>query len=211
MLSMDSYTDTGFGAFSHNMYAYCENTPVNASNATGNVPDWVKKFPKSPSGESYFWKGVNTYYNTNCYGFAMQSKVGINPGHYSNPTKPPKNFTEVINYTLNDLKKLKYKVHKIIEHGDAGKYNDDYTMIIARVGKESGIWDYHFMKRFYSFSTGTHFWANKPGNLKCGISIYAGKFAKSVPWHNEAYDPDAKKWVASTASYTSSLKFIVFK
>ena len=83
-------------------------------------------------------------------------------------------------------------------------------MIIARVGKESGIWDYHFMKRFYSFSTGTHIWAYKTGNFKCGNSIYAGKFAKSVPWHNEAYDPDAKKWVASTASYTSSLKFIVF-
>ena len=59
---------------------------------------------------------------------------------------------------MADLKKLKYKIHKTIPHGDASKYNDDYTMIILRTGKmDNGLPDYHFMKRFYSFSTGTHF------------------------------------------------------
>lgn len=28
------------------MYAYSENTPVNASNYTGNVPEWVKKLKR---------------------------------------------------------------------------------------------------------------------------------------------------------------------
>lgn len=212
MLSMDSYTDTGFGAFSHNMYAYCENTPVNASNATGNVPDWVKKFPKSPSGKNYYWKGVNNFLDSNCYGFAMNNEKAIDPGHYSNPTKCPATEKQALDYTMADLKKLKYKIHKTIPHGDASKYNDDYTMIILRTGKmDNGLPDYHFMKRFYSFSTGTHFWAHKPGRARVGILIYADRFKNSLPWKIEWYFVKSKKWDIGGGSYTSSLHFIVFK
>ena len=76
---------------------------------------------------------------------------------------------------------------------------------------DNGLPDYHFMKRFYSFSTGTHFWAHKPGRARVGILIYADRFKNSLPWKIERYFVKSKKWDIGGGSYTSSLHFIVFK
>ncbi len=103
MLNMDQYTDTQFGMFSHNMYAYCENTPVNAGNYTGNIPEWVKKLEMSPSRKNYLWKTNSKYVETNCYGYALKKRNPFNPG---NALEKACVFSKIKSYTLADLKKL---------------------------------------------------------------------------------------------------------
>lgn len=211
MLNMDSYVDTEFGMFSHNLYAYCENTPVNASNSSGNIPDWALKYSKSPSGKNYYWKGVENYYNSNCYGYALYDEKERQPGYLTHAGHLPVSLKTVVDYTLDDLKKLGYKRY-VIEHKDVSLYDNDWNVIIARYGATSTREDYHFMKRRYDTKKGTHFWAHKPGTGKSGLNIYAGQFKNSVPWPIEAYDVDGKKWIVDKGgSYNSNLKFIVYK
>lgn len=210
MINMDSYVDTEFGMFSHNLYAYCENTPVNASNSSGNIPDWVSKLSKSPSGKNYYWSGITNFYKSNCYGFALQDETRRNPGYLSHPGDTPNTLTKVVDYTLGDLKKKGYKSSFVIEHKDVNIYNGSH-IIIARTGKYGEGWDYHFMKRCYDTKKGTYYWAHKPGSDKVGINIYAGEFKNTVPWAIEAYVIDKKAWKTVSGSYNSNMKFIVFK
>lgn len=135
MINMDRYTDTGFGMFSHNMYTYCENTPVNASNYSGNVPAWVKKHSKSPSGKNYFWKSITNNSGVNCYAYAVDLSNRKNPGelcgynfHY--------NFTEtyIRDLIIKDLNKRKYECRKV-SPSDARTVTSDWKLIALRIGK----------------------------------------------------------------------------
>ena len=83
MISKDKYLDTKFNFFSHNMYAYCENSPVNATNYSGNIPSWVTKLNSSKSGNNYYWKGVDIYDGANCYGYAVYNLEYADPGRWS--------------------------------------------------------------------------------------------------------------------------------
>ncbi len=41
-INADSYAATGQGALGNNMFAYCNNNPVNMYDNTGNCPEWIK-------------------------------------------------------------------------------------------------------------------------------------------------------------------------
>ena len=41
-ISADKYLSTGTGLLGYNMYAYCNNNPVNILDSTGSVPEWLK-------------------------------------------------------------------------------------------------------------------------------------------------------------------------
>ncbi len=41
-INADGYVSTGTGIAGHNMYAYCNNDPVNLVDGNGNMPEWLK-------------------------------------------------------------------------------------------------------------------------------------------------------------------------
>ena len=43
-INADGFVSTGRGFLGYNMFAYCNNNPVNRSDPTGNLPDWVYKY-----------------------------------------------------------------------------------------------------------------------------------------------------------------------
>ena len=211
MINMDRYTDTGFGMFSHNMYAYCENTPVNASNYSGNVPAWVKKHSKSPSGKNYFWKSITNNSGVNCYAYAVDLSNRKNPGelcgynfHY--------NFTEtyIRDLIIKDLNKRKYECRKV-SPSDARTVTSDWKLIALRIGKSKtqglgveNYQDYHVMRRRYKDGA---FWAHKPGCVS-SVLIYNGDPITAKTWNGDEYDGG---WGDTTYRYTSSICLIAYR
>lgn len=211
MINMDRYTDTGFGMFSHNMYAYCENTPVNASNYSGNVPAWVKKHSKSPSGKNYFWKSITNNSGVYCYAYAVDLSNRKNPGelcgynfHY--------NFTEtyIRDLIIKDLNKRKYECRKV-SPSDARTVTSDWKLIALRIGKSKtqglgaeNYQDYHVMRRRYKDGA---FWAHKPGCVS-SVLIYNGDPITAKTWNGDEYDGG---WGDTTYRYTSSICLIAYR
>jgi len=207
MLNMDSYADTGFGMFSHNMYAYCENTPTNASNATGNIPKWIESLSHSKSGENFYWKGVNRFNNTNCYGYAVLFIEVRDPGDHSHKGLKH-NLKSVTENTIADLKVLGHKTVKKINASQANTYSSSYEVIALRTGKTDGTWDYHYMRRRRDVNTGENFWAHKPGREGTKLLIRKYKPGKHCPWSCEYY---TNKWRYGTGGYTSSTVYLAYK
>lgn len=207
MLNMDSYADTGFGMFSHNMYAYCENTPTNASNDTGNIPKWIESLSHSKSGENYYWKGVDRFNNTNCYGYAVLFLEVRNPGDHSHKGLKH-NLDSVTENTIADLKALGHKTVKKINASQANTYSSSYEVIALRTGKTDGTWDYHYMRRRRDVKTGENFWAHKPGCAGTKLLIRKYKPGKHCPWSYEYY---TNKWRYGTGGYTSSTVYLAYK
>lgn len=209
MLNMDQYTDTQFGMFSHNMYAYCENTPVNASNYTGNVPEWVWKLKRSPSCKNYLWKTNSIYNLTNCYGYAVkyQAERPIQPGNFSNRTC---SFSKIKSNTLADLKK-KHKHAKEITVGESNSLSAKHIVIAFRTGTlYDGKKDYHFMRRVHDSKTGGFIWTHKPGTGWGGVLIHRHHPGKLKRWHYEYYD-NYGDWVFKVnGGYTSSTVYFAY-
>jgi len=209
MLNMDQYTDTQFGMFSHNMYAYCENTPVNAGNYTGNIPEWVKKLKVSPSRKNYLWKTNSIYNLTNCYGYAVKydAEREIDPGHFA---KKSFSFSKIKSNTLADLKK-KHKHAKEITVGDSITLSAHHIVIALRTGTlYNGKKDYHFMRRVYDSKTGGFIWTHKPGKGWGGVLIHKHLPGKLKRWHYEYYD-NYGDWVFRVnGGYTSAVTYFAY-
>lgn len=209
MLNMDQYTDTQFGMLSHNMYAYCENTPVNACNYTGNIPDWVKKLEVSTSRKNYLWKTNSVYNTTNCYGYAVkfQGETAINPGYYINKKF---SFQTITQNTLADLKKA-YKHAKQVTYEESNSLSKKYVVIALRLGYGSnGSRDYHYMRRVYDSKTGEFIWTHKPGTSWGGVLIHKHYPAKLERWPFEFYNAK-NKWVFSQkAGYTGMIVYYAY-
>lgn len=204
MINMDSYTDTEFGMFSHNMYAYCENTPVNTSNYTGNLPSWVTKLPKkSKSGKNYFWKNTSDNYGINCYGYAVGISGNVDPG-----IKCGYSFGWTVesigSVVVADYKKRGYGNCQIFSSTVAKGLSSRWVVIALKIGTTSNktkmYHDYHFMKR--KFDEG-EFWAHKP--YHSGILIYKNGAFSSGSWNGDVYDGG---WTDSEYTYNSSTCFI---
>ena len=208
MINMDRYTDTGFGMFSHNMYAYCENTPVNASNYSGNVPAWVKKHSKSPSGKNYFWKSITNNSGVNCYAYAIDIGRAQDPGYACGRTINY-NFTEtyICETAMADLKKKGYECRKI-SPSNVRTVTSDWKLIAVRIGKTNDnkktYQDYHFMRRRYKDGA---FWAHKPGCVS-SVLIYNGDPITAKTWNGDEYDGG---WGDTTYRYTSSICLIAYR
>lgn len=202
MLNMDSYTDTGFGMFSHNLYAYCENTPVNACNYSGNIPNWVDK--NLYTSQDYLWEAKKNDYKYNCYGYAINMKEYRNPGYFSN-AKLPESFTleNIVNNTVKDLKKLGHKPQKISK-ADIKDFKKTYKIIAVRTGGRIGYSrdiDYHYMKLVEK-----KYWCHKPG----GTAKLYHKFKawELASWQPRAYSKNT--WLDAQYSYSSSTAYIAY-
>lgn len=211
MINMDRYTDTGFGMFSHNMYAYCENTPVNASNYSGNVPTWVTKHSKSPSGKNYYWKYITNNSDINCYAYAVDLSKRKDPGEACG-YKFSYNFTEsyIRDLVIKDLNNRKYECRKI-SPSDVRTVTSDWKLIAIRTGKSNkqGIGnklyqDYHVMRRRYKDGA---FWGHKPGTASA-VLIYNGDPIKAKTWNGDEYDGG---WGDTTYRYTSSICLVAYR
>ena len=211
MINMDRYTDTGFGMFSHNMYAYCDNTPVNASNYSGNVPTWVTKHSKSPSGKNYYWKYITNNSDINCYAYAVDLSKRKDPGEACG-YKFSYNFTEsyIRDLVIKDLNNRKYECRKI-SPSDVRTVTSDWKLIAIRTGKSNkqGIGnklyqDYHVMRRRYKDGA---FWGHKPGTASA-VLIYNGDPIKAKTWNGDEYDGG---WGDTTYRYTSSICLVAYR
>lgn len=209
MISMDQYTDTQFGMLSHNMYAYCENTPVNASNYTGNIPDWVKKLKVSTSRKNYLWKTNSVYNNTNCYGYAIKDTVARNPGHYAGIALKS-NFSNITDNTKKDLKKL-YKNSRQVTYEESNSLSSKHIVIALRLGyAANGKRDYHYMRRVYDSKSGTFIWTHKPGTGWGGVLIHKHYPAKLDKWPFEFYNAN-NKWVFNQgAGYSGMIVYYAY-
>lgn len=206
MINMDSYTDTEFGMFSHNMYAYCENTPVNTSNYTGNLPAWVTKLPKkSKSGKNYFWRNTSDDQNINCYGYAINVSKIINPGYKSNTDiRYNMKVENIRDAAVSDLKKKGYQC-RYFSQEEARGLSSDWNLIAVKVGigkhkPQNKYNDYHFMKRKYKDGA---FWSHKPSTS--GVLIYKDGAFAGGSWNGDMYDGG---WKDTGYTYTSSACFI---
>lgn len=205
MLNMDSYTDTGFGIFSHNVYAYCENTPVNTSNCSGNIPEWVKSLKKSPSGKNYFWKNTSNNYEINCYGYVAGVSNIVDPG-YKSGYSFGWTVESVADAVVADYKKRGYDDCQIFSRTVAKGLSSRWKVIAVKIGtttnKNRNYHDYHFMRR--RFNEG-EFWAHKP--YKSGILIHKAGAFSTESWNGDAYDSN---WMDTEYTYNSSTCFIAY-
>lgn len=80
-INADGFVSTGHGFLGYNMFVYCNNNPVNRSDPSGNLPDWVYK---------YFGTERNYYDYVREYGYddimAPLDALGINKRDYHVPT-----------------------------------------------------------------------------------------------------------------------------
>lgn len=202
MLNMDSYTDTQFGMFSHNLYVYCENTPVNASNHSGNVPKWVDK--SKYTAQDYLWETKADDSKYNCYGYAINRKQFQSPGYYSNSkTEGSCSLSEIVKNTIRDLKKLGHKPQEISQQS-INDFKKTYHIIAVRTGGTidgTNVRDYHFMKLRKK-----KYWCHKPGDS-------AKLYHKYGAWELSSWQPKAYKkntWCNADYSYSSTTKFIAY-
>lgn len=79
-INADGFVSTGRGFIGYNMFVYCNNNPVNRSDPTGNLPDWVYK---------YFGTERNYYEYVREYGYddimAPLAALGFNERDYHVP------------------------------------------------------------------------------------------------------------------------------
>lgn len=195
MISMDTTQDTGFGLFSHNMYAYCENTPVNASNYSGNVPSWFDS--KIYTAEDFLWETSSTDSLYNCYAFALKKYNKLcDPGEFSGKNMNSLNVSHVKNLVVSDLKKLGYSVH-VIDKNSYKDFRKTHTIIALRTGD----FDYHFMR----YISG-EYWGHKPGTTAKLVHKYQPWELNK--WTTRSYN--GHHWSQSAVSYTSSTVLIAY-
>ena len=78
-INADGFASTGKKFLGYNMFAYCNNNPVNRSDPTGNLPDWVYK---------YFGTEWN-YYRWLEYGIYWPVMIAASGGYVDTQTPPP--------------------------------------------------------------------------------------------------------------------------
>ena len=189
-----------------NLYAYCENNPVNYCDYTG------KKIIKSIDrafGESDFISKYKIKQNSfNCYGYALGYYKKVDPGFKSNSREKELLFMylrnnqvdKVANLVISDLNKMyRYGVNVTKSGGVNHKLKHGHQWLIAlRISKD----DYHFMKKSYN-----GVWSFKAGIGGPVIELKPGYTPENVSW--STYKKSGKNWVVKNRNYYTS-KIIYF-
>ena len=214
-ISADGYVSTGQGLIGNNMFAYCENNPVNRKDPAGQF--WITALiitavvactvmfsgcsdpPTSDVGAAQPYidmPGSNDPTSPNCYAYAIGSPVNEQPGGASGRTPTKWNDVNDVGKAVKaDLKAKGYTVRKI--SGPDAKVYDNEFKIALRVGTQPYAYnpytgqlyyDYHFMRQ-----TNTGQWAEKHG--------YGGA---SVLW-DEGMTPDTIPWTLDGVPYYDSV------
>ena len=171
------YSDTSSGSpLSTNMFAYCENNPVDKIDIDGYNPKyWINK--QIAASDWSIIHSPKTKILFNCYGFAIGIYSGydynLNPGFKSNQNNYIKyvSVDTLANRVKADLKKLK-RSGKIVSNANY-KCKKNEILIAMRVTAKNYKYgyDYHFMKKdsdgVWKFKGG---WSNWVFELKRGLT-----------------------------------------
>ena len=193
-LNADGYASTGSGFAGYNMYAYCNNNPVNYSDPTGQfwgavllgvliVGTLVGCSPNSPNSKnSSSSNGRDRFRNTpnldrstasadsyNCYGNALGKQIDRNPTAYKRGATAEEVYAMVVfDVGEQNIRRL----------DSYTKVNADENFVALRVGPSSGFRrnaDYHFIVEV----DGVVY--NKPGALDLRTESF------TIFWDDEWY------------------------
>ena len=177
-ISADGYVSTGQGILGHNMYAYCNNNPVNHLDPAGEgigtlillllgIGATVAGCSKAQPPSDY--REVKSR-RQNCYSYAFNLQKGVDPGDYSTGknssdymylTKDIYTVSEIKDYVMRDMEALNKPVRVVSSPEDCGP--NEYIVALKtsdRPVKGRYQADYHFA---VLLSDGT--WADKPGKI----------------------------------------------
>lgn len=143
----------------------------------------------------------NSYYNYNCYAYAIGRSSGLQPGQLSGTSfSLTMSISEMANVVLEDLSSLGYWGYT--STSKPSSLPDEYFKVIA-MRKDTSNVDYHFMKPYGSLNT----WAHKPGGTQPLKWKYSSPGYKI--WNNEAVINGVT--YAPTVTYESTIVYIIYK
>ena len=202
-LSSDGYIQTGQGILDKNMFAYCENNPVNRIDPNGKFWGIVvgiictavlaitltgcssKKTSNVGAAKPYTHvSGSNDRNSPNCYAYAIGSSKNEQPGARGN--RVPSRWNDVYDVAKSvesDFKSMNRSIRRI-DSPNEKIYENEYK-IALRVGTKpcafdiygQPIYDYHFMVQ-----TSTGQWAEKHGIGGDSILWDNGMTPDTIPW-----------------------------
>ena len=179
-LNADGYISTGTGLLGHNMFAYCNNSPVMNVDPTGDFPllilsvILISALPlmlsscsadNTSSPPSNYVEEKSR--SQNCYSYAFGLPISANPGDFSVSKQDSSVLSdksintpdEITSFVMRDMQQLGMDVRVVSNPSDKGE--DEYivamktsTMLVPGYS----FADYHFARQL---SDGT--WADKPG------------------------------------------------
>jgi RHS repeat-associated protein len=181
-INADSYGSTGQGFIGTNMFAYCNNNPVNLTDPSGHfgaaaaiiasaiVAITLSGCSKQPSSNvgaaKKYEESTSTKYN--CYAYALGEKdwryVGGRPDAVTDF-----DVDSVALMVMDDVKKLGRSIRPL-ESYDSPIDSNEY-----RIALRTGVEDYHFMVQNSDGS-----WSHKPG--QCKTRQIDGANPSVVPW-----------------------------
>ena len=204
-INADSYASTGQSYLGYNMFAYCNNDPVNNADPTGEFLislvamivisaactvslSGCSPQPTSDVGAAQPYvamPGSDDPMSPNCYAYAIGSPINEQPGGASGRTPTKWNDVNDVGESVEaDLIAKGYTVREI--SGPNEKVYDDEFKIALRVGTQPYAfnpytgqlyYDYHFMRQ-----TDTGQWAEKHGYGGPSILWDAGMTPDTIPW-----------------------------
>ena len=137
-INADSYLSTGTGLLGYNMYAYCNNNPVNMIDVSGNMPEWVDNAVKSASSFLTKVKAVAKLPST-ILKISLASTVALVSGQASaediwNDVRNYKFFNDDETQVLNSKVFSSYKGTPVIRHNISGitSFSISNTIILNR-------------------------------------------------------------------------------
>ena len=181
-INADSYGSTGQGFIGTNMFAYCNNNPVNLTDPSGHfgaaaaiiasaiVAITLSACSKQPSSNvgaaKKYEESMST--NFNCYAYALGETewryVGGRPDAVTDF-----DVDSVALMVMDDVKKLGRSIRPL-ESYDSPIDSNEY-----RIALRTGVEDYHFMVQNSDGS-----WSHKPGH--CKTRQIDGANPSVVPW-----------------------------
>ncbi len=206
-INADKYIDTLTGVYSNNMFAYCDSSPVNNINSSGEA--WCSMAETTaetrlisyansytPQYNSLFSWDPSTTNKYNCYGFAICAiNYYENPGYFSG-REFKLNIQTIILNTISDLKARGFRTAEAILKSEISSATG--TVIALRIGSD----DYHWMKYVKS----ANYWLHKPGRTAV-LKSNKAPYDYNV-WYSEYY---YYGWGMGTSTYTSSIIYIMYK
>ncbi len=207
-LNADVYVDTEQGMFSCDMYAYCENDPVNRIDTAGesykitvnsNGSFSVSGSFTLPTWNPSFWNSSTYVGKANCYLYAINAMTTIvdksymQPGiisgkHFSNRTESTY-IAKVAYAFLADMKALGVKVSSISTLATSMPSSNSYAIALVADANDG---DYHWYR---ADGGGKSNWSHKRGLYPATQLDRSGKTISDPQKANRCYpECNYSKW-----------------
>ena len=185
-ISADNYGGATGELLSHNMFAYCANNPVMASDPSGNLPSVHIMMTDSGSGI------IGSYPASNCYGTATNQHSDVDPGgadykdwaqyridYYQEHNKYPIMF-EYLDFLVGLVKGEGYTCLGTGEKGLKAPIGANEYRMAMRISMRTGA--YHVMR---TYTTASDIWIQQYG-WKKEIAIFEGETPED-DWSSSGY------------------------